>query len=370
MKNQIWKNGIMGVIIGDALGCPVQFLSREKIAENPVTEMTGFGTYNMPVGTWTDDGSMTVATLDSIRESRGINLPDIMYRFACWLTKGDYTPFGECFDNGGGTTAAILRYMRDPDVTTCGGRTDHDNGNGALMRIMPVCLYCYEQQKNGKLDDAGAIRLIHQVSGLTHNHLRGQIACGLYYFMVRAVLDAAAEEPEYVVDCGGIQPPAFGIVDAEADWAAVINGAGIGADAGNAATIKPDGKDSLKDLLAKGLAEGFTFYRQDPANLVQLAFYGRLEDLNAFGALPAEEIRSSGYVLDTLEAVVWSLLNTDDFRDALLLAVNLGDDTDTVGAICGGLAGLFYGYDAIPEEWLAVIQKREWIETLCGEMDR
>ena len=357
MKNQIWKNGIMGVIIGDALGCPVQFLSREEIAEDPVTEMTGFGTYNMPVGTWTDDGSMTVATLDSIRENRGINLQDIMYRFACWLTKGEYTPFGECFDNGGGTTAAILRYMRDPDVTTCGVRTDHDNGNGALMRIMPVCLYCYEQQKDGKLDDAGAIRLIHQVSGLTHNHLRGQIACGLYYFMVRAVLDDLTE-PESMAECGGITPAA-----------SVIEDAGTEADAGNAA-VEADGKDGLKDLLAKGLAEGFDFYRQDPANLVQLAYYSRLEDLNAFGELPAALIRSSGYVVDTLEAVVWSLLNTDNFREVLLLAVNLGDDTDTVGAICGGLAALFYGYDAIPEEWLAVIQKRDWIESLCGEMDR
>jgi len=70
-------------------------------------------------------------------------------------------------------------------------------------------------------------------------------------------------------------------------------------------------------------------------------------------------------VVDALEAAVWSLVNTDSFDDALLKAVNLGDDTDTVGAIAGGLAGLFYGYDAIPEDWLAAIQRREWIEGLC-----
>ena len=82
-------------------------------------------------------------------------------------------------------------------------------------------------------------------------------------------------------------------------------------------------------------------------------------------ALPEDCIRSSGYVVDSLDAAVWSLANTDSFKGALLKAVNLGDDTDTVGAIAGGLAGLYYGYDAIPEDWLAAIQRREWIESLC-----
>ena len=67
-----------------------------------------------------------------------------------------------------------------------------------------------------------------------------------------------------------------------------------------------------------------------------------------------------------MEAAVWSLLNTDSFELGLLVAVNLGDDTDTVGAIAGGLAGLYYGYDAIPEEWLAAIKRREWIEEMCS----
>ena len=97
-----------------------------------------------------------------------------------------------------------------------------------------------------------------------------------------------------------------------------------------------------------------------------------------FAAVPAERIKSSGYVVDTLEAAVWSLITTegfseegfadDGFEKALLKAVNLGDDTDTVGAVTGGLAGLFYGYDRIPAAWLDAIKRREWIEELC-EMD-
>ena len=311
-----WLDGVMGVVIGDALGCPVQFISREELAQGPVDDMEGYGTYNMPEGTWTDDSSMTLALLDSIREDGEINLQDVMYRFALWLTKGEYTPFGESFDVGSGTMAAIVRYIKDPDVTKCGGTTDRDNGNGSLMRILPACLYCYEKRTEG-LSDAEAIEKIHKVAGLTHNHLRGQIACGLYYFMICAVLDE---------------------------------------------------EGTLKGRLQKGLDKGFRFYEQDEENRKELALYDRLRDLDTLAAMPEDGIRSSGYVVDTIEAVVWSLITTETFKDCELKAVNLGDDADTVGAIAGGLAGLFYGYEAIPADWLAVIQRREWVEAMC-QMD-
>lgn len=178
----------MGVIIGDALGCPVQFRGREEIAEHPVNEMRGHGTYDMPARTWTDDGSMTLATMDSIRECHGINPENIMYRFACWLTKGDYTPFGESFDIGNGTFTSITKYLKHPNISICGGSSERDNGNGSLMRILPVCLFCVEQQAAGVMTDEEAIRNIHLISGLTHNHMRAKIACGLYYFMTRAIL--------------------------------------------------------------------------------------------------------------------------------------------------------------------------------------
>ena len=67
---------------------------------------------------------------------------------------------------------------------------------------------------------------------------------------------------------------------------------------------------------------------------------------------------------------MWSLVTTDSFRDALLKAVNLGHDTDTVGAITGGLAALYYGYEAIPPEWVDELKGKEWIAGLCDEADR
>ncbi len=313
MKENIWLDGVMGVVIGDALGCPVQFVNREELARGPVEDMEGYGTYNMPEGTWTDDSSMTLALLVSIREKGMIDLPDIMYRFALWLTKGEYTPFGKAFDIGNGTMAAIHRYLKNPDITKCGGTTERDNGNGSLMRILPACLYCYEMSEKGMTDDE-ALKLIHQVAGLTHNHLRGQIACGLYYFMICAILDEAG---------GQI------------------------------------------DRLKKGLDRGFCFYEKDPENEKELAYYKRLRDPESFSQVPENDIRSTGYVVDTIEAAVWSFITTNDFKSCELKAVNLGDDADTVGAIAGGLAGLYYGYDTFPEDWLAVIRRRQWVEDLC-----
>ena len=110
---------------------------------------------------------------------------------------------------------------------------------------------------------------------------------------------------------------------------------------------------------------GFAFYERYLADHENIDYYDRLRNLSSFIALPEDSIHSSGYVVDALEAAVWSLVNSASFEETLLKAVNLGDDTDTVGAIAGGLAGVYYGYDAIPEDWLAAIQRREWIEGLC-----
>ena len=75
--------------------------------------------------------------------------------------------------------------------------------------------------------------------------------------------------------------------------------------------------------------------------------------------VPVNEIRSSGYVVDTLEAAVWCIFHTKTYKDAVLTAVNLGGDTDTIGAITGGLAGIIYGYKAIPQKWEEDLENKE-----------
>ena len=313
-NTNIWLNGIMGVVVGDALGCPVQFESRKEVSRHPVTDMRGYGTFNLPEGSWTDDSSLTIALLESIRRIGKIDLDDIMENFMNWLYDGDFTPYGQSYDIGRGTMQAIDRYSRIRNAKKCGGDEARNNGNGSLMRILPACIYCSVMETSGIYSDRDAIDVIHSVGGLTHAHIRSNIACGLYFFMVKQILI---------------------------------------------------GEGPLQERMREGLTQGFAFYESRLADKENLHYYDRLRDLTAFKSLPAEKIKSTGYVVDVLEAAVWSLITTDRFDQALLKAVNLGDDTDTVGAIAGGLAGLYYGYDTIPENWLSAIKRREWIEEMC-----
>ncbi len=327
MKRNIWLDGVMGVVVGDALGCPVQFLKREEIKnrpEGPVTGMEAGGIFNVPAGTWTDDSSMTLATMDSIIEKGKADPADIMNRFVRWEVKGEYTPFGKAFDQGNTCTSAIYRFMENPDVNTCGGTDGYSNGNGALMRIMPVCLYYYERQKKVCTSEDEAIQGIHVISGLTHNHLRSQMCCGIYYFMVKSILNGVSKEE----------------------------------------------KLDLPSLLQRGIDEGLKFYGHDIRNLAEMTYLGRLFHLNEFKEVPEAEIRTTGYVIDTIEAAVWCLITTASYKDCVLSAVNLGNDADTVAAVAGGLAGLYYGYEAIPQEWLAVIKRRLWIKEMCKKMEQ
>ena len=313
-NTNIRRSGILGVVVGDALGCPVQFETREEVARHPVTGMRGYGTFHLPAGSWTDDSSLTLALQESIRRRERIDPDDIMENFMRWLYDGEFTPYGKSYDIGRGTMQAISRYQRDRKANRCGGREEWNNGNGSLMRILPACLYCSEKKQRGEFSDREAVEAVHTVGSLTHAHIRSNIACGLYFFMVHAVLT---------------------------------------------------GSGTLRERLQAGLTDGFAFYDSYLADRENLHYYNRLKDLAAFAGLPVDRIKSSGYVVDALEAAVWSLVTTEHFDAALLTAVNLGYDTDTVGAIAGGLAGLYYGYEAIPEDWLSAIPRREWIEELC-----
>jgi ADP-ribosylglycohydrolase len=323
MKQNIWLDGMMGLVVGDALGVPVQFMTREEIRNRecgPVTGMESGGVYDMPEGTWSDDSSMALATMASLLEKREVDLGDIMMRFVKWEVKGEYTPFGEAFDEGNTCSDAIYKFIDHPDVNTCGKTGERANGNGALMRILPACLYYYERQKKVCTSEDEAIYGIHAISGLTHNHLRGQMCCGIYYFMAKHIIEGT------------------------------------------------EGDTSLPQLMQEGINEGLKFYGQDIRNLTEMAYLGRLFDLNELKDTVEENIIPSGYVVESLEAAVWCLITTGTLKECLLKAVNLGDDTDTVAAIAGGLAGLYYGYEAIPQEWLAVIKRRDWIEDMCGKM--
>ena len=309
-----WINGMIGVAVADAFGSPVQFMERERLKENPITEMEYCDIYDKPAGAWTDDTSMALCMLDSIRSLRKVDAEDVMERFVKWLCEGEYTPTGVAFDMGNTCVFAINSFREHHDVDTCGRMGEYANGNGSLMRTLPVCLYYAERTHAGETMEEQAINDIHRLSALTHNHIRANMACGLYFFCVREIIY---------------------------------------------------GSGSMIERLQNGFDQGFAFYDTDRSAAKESAHYKRLRDLSEFRKLPEDQIRSSGYVVDTLEAAVWCLITTDNYRDCIIRAVNLGEDTDTVGAVAGGLAGIYYGYDAIPKEWRDELLRREWIEEMC-----
>lgn len=299
-------DGVLGLAIGDALGVPVEFKKRSILQVDPVTDLQEFGSHYQPMGTWSDDTSMTLATVDSLKN--GIDLPDLMQRFDSWYRNAKYTAGNTVFDVGIATSHALNRFRQGIAPVKCGGTNEWDNENGSLMRILPAAVYCREKMKKASI--AQKLAFIDDVSSLTHAHRRSQIGCEIYAFLVWVILKAPA-----------------------------------------------------KDAIRAGLKQAKAWYEENPDS--EAAAYSRLFASN-FADLPEDEINSSGYVVSTLEAAVWCLLNSNSYEECVLKAVNLGDDTDTVGAVAGGLAGLLYGKAGIPEKWLEKLRRREYIEELCS----
>ena len=306
----MYKNFLVGFAIGDAVGVPVEFKSRDYLRKNPVRDMTGFGTYkSKPAGTWSDDTTMTVATMESIARLKKIDYTDIMNNFLKWYKNSDFTVDG-LFDIGNTTSRAIYRFAQGTSALKCGDSKENQNGNGSLMRILPVALYLHSKFGNNFTDEA--MEIVHNISSLTHAHNISKMCCGFYCLIAAELLEGKSKEM----------------------------------------------------AVADGLSKGAEFYRKSSqfAEILDDIF-NRLFDEN-FAKLPEDVIGSSGYVLDSLEASIWCLLNTNGYKSLILKAVNLGEDTDTTGAIPAGLGGLVYKVEDLPVEWISKLRKKEYLESI------
>lgn len=297
---------IMGVAVGDALGVPVEFKKRGTFH---VSGMQGYGTHNQPPGTWSDDTSLTLALADNLLpESCGLS--DVAWAFIEWYDRAAYTPHGKVFDVGNATAEAIKRLKKGVAPEKAGGSGERDNGNGSLMRIAPLAFYMFGIRKAEE-----RFRIVREVSSLTHAHEWSVAACYIYVEMLNKLRMGRKKKTAY-------------------------------------AELRED------------FARGVPFISK-----ATLAKFVRILE-NDISLLPEEEIRSSGFVIDTLEAAFWCFLTTDNYRDAVLKAVNLGEDTDTTGAVTGAMAGLAYGLDAIPQEWRDQLAAGEEIRRIAIKMPR
>lgn len=308
LENKL-KSAILGLAVGDALGVPYEFISRDIIKNNPCKDMIGYGTHNKKAGTWSDDTSLTLCLLDNLN-NKNINYNDIMDSFALWYDKGHYTADGDTFDIGITTRDAIDNYKSGKNPIKCGLSNEYSNGNGSLMRILPIAFYI-KKYFDGKLfENSEVINIIYNVSSLTHSHKRSLIACVIYTAIALNLINDM----------------------------------------------------KIEEAINKALKDSFNYYKNEK----EINNYKRIFESD-FKKLNDTKIKSSGYVVHTLEASIWILLNTSNYKDAVLKAVNFGDDTDTTAAVTGGLAGLYYGVDNIPSKWIDTLVNKELIINICSK---
>ena len=293
---------LWGSVVGDALGVPVEFTDRDARRLDSVVSMRGGGVWRQPPGTWSDDSSLLLCSAESLLD--GFDPDDMGRKFVDWLQGKRWTPWGEVFDIGSTTRRALGEVARGVAAELAGGITEGSNGNGSLMRIIPVALH------STSLPVAGMLERIHRASAITHRHPRSQMACGLFSLVAQHLL--RGESPVCAWEASANE---FRGQYGAAEWAAE--------------------RARFDAILEADLAD-----------------------------LPESEIKSDGYVLHTLAASMWCLLNTESYSEAVLRAVNLGGDADRTGCVTGGLAGLSYGYSSIPEEWIATLARRAELDQL------
>ena len=309
------KSALLGLAVGDALGVPVEFLSREQVHHINLTEMIGKDTPIqfesrwgglIPAGAWSDDTSMTVATMISIISQDGnINYDDIMRRFVAWWKGGEYCSLSFPFGLGKTVSKAMNNYRSAIPATECGPKGMWENGNGALMRILPVSLYCiFRKQELEK-----TVEIINAATAITHGHAISQMGCLIFTLFLKELL-----EKETVI----------------AAW------------------------EATKHI------NYLSYY--DSATLD--AYRLLLSDV--FLKVSEEQIGETGYVVDSLMTAVYSMLRGKNYEEAVLTAINLGYDTDTNAAITGALAGAFYGLESIPIRWLSALRRCDYLEDVAA----
>jgi ADP-ribosylglycohydrolase len=312
------KDALLGLAVGDALGVPVEFVARDILLQDPVTGMCGHGTHNQPPGAWSDDTSLTLCLGEMLAD--GYNLNSLAGKFVNWKEYGYQTAHGYVFDIGITTAGAIHELVKGTPPELAGYDDERSNGNGSLMRILPLVFFIKD------MPVAERFNYTKQVSSVTHRHIRSVIACFIYLEYARQVMHGSSKEQAY----------------------------------------------KAMQLLVNSFLAGNQICSRDELN----KFHRILDipvdnyDVASLWQLSEEEIYSEGYVINTLEASLWCILHTSSYREAVLKAVNLGKDTDTTAAVTGGIAGLLYGWETIPGEWLEVLAKREDIIELAGRLKK
>lgn len=303
LKNRI-RGGIVGLLVGDALGVPYEFHRKEAIPPFEQIEFEPPKDFSrahrgVPIGTYSDDGAQALILLDSLLECNKFDVEHFAKGLVAWYDKGFMAVGGQVFDVGIQTANAIREIKMGVSPKISGGFDEYSNGNGSLMRVLPLALW-------HQGSDLELIADAFDQSAVTHGNLRSKICCALYCLWARRILQ-----------------------DVENPWDSAIE----------------------------------TFYKIFSENTLE-----RIEFETRIFPKDAEyEIKGSGYVVDSLRAAVW-LNETTSYEETVKTAISLGNDTDTTACIAGGIAGLKFGINEIPERWRDNLRGKELYEPLLEKL--
>ncbi|HOF63652.1 MAG TPA: ADP-ribosylglycohydrolase family protein [Dermatophilaceae bacterium] len=309
------RGAILGLLVGDALGVPYEFHPASTIPAYPAIEMVpplGFHRAHaaVPPGTWSDDGAQALVLLESLLRCGRLDTDDVGAGLVAWLDRGRYAVDGRVFDVGIQTAHAVRR-IRDGHTAANAGQTDVGaNGNGSLMRVLPLALW-HRGDDDALIDDAFA------QSAVTHGHLRSKLACALYCVWARAILDGHQVSDAWAHARGTIESRYAAGSPERAELDLIVPADGQWEDSGTGYVVH-----SLRAALT------------------------------LTGAVPRAG-RSVGPV---------------DYATVVKGAIALGDDTDTTACIAGGIAGLVVGEGGIPPRWRAALRGRELLDPLLAAL--
>jgi ADP-ribosyl-[dinitrogen reductase] hydrolase len=283
------RGAMMGLMLGDALGMPLEFSKRDT---RHVSDLEKGGPFNLDRGYWTDDSSLAFCTAYSLYKCSGFNPRHMMECYSFWYRYGVFSSTEECFDIGNATRQAIESYLRSGEPYA-GSPDPKTAGNGSLMRLAPIPIFYSD-------DFHRTVHFAAESSKLTHKAIEAVDACRYFAALLYGALNGESK-------------------------AKILNG----------------------------------LYSPEPGYWDQHPLTPSVKKiaLGSYKNKDRSQISSSGYVIDTLEAALWAFHRNDDFRSGALEAVNLADDSDTVGAVYGQLAGAFYGEMELPFDWIRKLYK-------------
>lgn len=300
--DKLFQNALLGYAVGDSFGLPFKYFDKKKIKPILTDNIMSGGYFEIPAGTWGESTSLVVATINSLIDIKKIDYNDIMKKYSDWLMYSKYTPFEKLYTVGNSINNSIKKHLKGIDALNCGeNNISHDNDS--LKRILPISLYIFFE--NFPLEKE--VEIINEFSSLSNNSEVTKMGCFMYTQFLKEIIKNKNKEFAFEKMCN-------------------IN---------------------YNNFYEQSIIEVFK-------EILSLSFQKDNE----------QDIKCSENIVDTLRAVLYSVFKGNDYKSTILTSVKLGNNTDTICALSGAIAGIIYGENNIPDDWIIELQEEEKLRDL------